>query len=86
MEEVAKTLISDHVLHLVFKVSFPFKPVDLGFRVFPDYVSFGVLNIPGSCNNDIPFPDPHLFVPGTGDSAHADNSVHALQGNSFRAQ
>jgi len=81
-----KVSLSYPVLHLVFKVPFSLEPFDLGSCVFPGYVSFGVLNIPGSCNNNVAFPNPHSLFLGPGNPAHADNPVHTLQADPFRTQ
>jgi len=73
-------------LKSVLNVAFPLKPFDLGPCVFPGYFGFGVLDFPWIGYDNVAFSNPHLFMFGARDSAHTDNTVHALKRYPFRAE
>lgn len=67
-------------IHLILlKETFTIQPVYLWTCVLPYDISFLILDLPGSCNNDISFTYPHSLLLGTRYPAHTDNSVHTLQ-------
>src|SRR5512139_983553 len=69
--------VTDHTFKLTFQKSFALKPVHLGSAVFPDDISFFILERPWHNYYNISFHNPYPLLDLSRNTSESQDTVHA---------